>query len=292
MLGKCKLYGTYGELRESHIFPKFAIKYMKKTGSKYFRSAANPNKRMEDGVKEYLLSERAEQLFSKRENWFKKKLFIPYLDSGKGRFQYDENLSFFSISFLWRILVSYLDKQEIISKPYYDILKKVEIEWRSYLLTMETPRNYNQLHLFLSDRISSDSSDLPEGIDMYITRACDAAIGYIEECDYLFVYGKFLKFIFWGFIKGGDETKMIRTKISFGNGLLERPQSIQDENLGQFIINTVKALTAAWIISPKQENIIENEIQKDLQKVLNSDGGQSWINDGDLKNRNADNRNR
>ncbi|REA57549.1 hypothetical protein DSL64_23785 [Dyadobacter luteus] len=49
MKGICKLYEVEAELMESHIIPKFVIEHMKKTGSRFLRAFANPNKRMQDG---------------------------------------------------------------------------------------------------------------------------------------------------------------------------------------------------------------------------------------------------
>lgn len=72
MKGICELYRIETELRESHIYPKFVIDYTKKTGSKYLRKFDNPNKRQQDGIKLHLLSEKAEQEFSKGRNGLRK----------------------------------------------------------------------------------------------------------------------------------------------------------------------------------------------------------------------------
>ena len=79
MTGECALYKTYGELRESHVYPKFVVKHTKKTGSKFFRKFQNPNKREQDGIKLHLLSHKAEREFGKREKWFAENIFVPYL---------------------------------------------------------------------------------------------------------------------------------------------------------------------------------------------------------------------
>lgn len=75
MKGHCKLYDREAELMKSHIIPKFAFDYMKKTGG-YFRALNNPNVRVQDGPKKYLLSTEAEQEFSKRERWFANNIFF------------------------------------------------------------------------------------------------------------------------------------------------------------------------------------------------------------------------
>ena len=70
MKGICRLTKKETEIKNSHIYPKFVIEWMKATGSKYQRGYLTPNKRDQDGLKKYLLSEEAEQIFSKREKWF------------------------------------------------------------------------------------------------------------------------------------------------------------------------------------------------------------------------------
>jgi hypothetical protein len=42
MEGICRLFDTEEDLKESHIYPKFAIAYLKKTGSKFFRNFTTP----------------------------------------------------------------------------------------------------------------------------------------------------------------------------------------------------------------------------------------------------------
>ena len=79
MTGICALTRKELPLRQSHIYPKFVIEWMKDTGSTYFRSHLMPNKRIQDGYKLHFLSDEAEQLFSHREKWFAENIFHPYL---------------------------------------------------------------------------------------------------------------------------------------------------------------------------------------------------------------------
>src|SRR5665647_1861288 len=102
--GICRLCDCEKTLKESHIIPKFVFRWMKKTGGKYIRKADNPNKRVEDGVKDYLLCNDCEQLFSKLEDKFARDIFYPYSNSNIDTFKYDNELIKFSISVLYRLL--------------------------------------------------------------------------------------------------------------------------------------------------------------------------------------------
>jgi len=63
MKGICRLYKREDDLQKSHIFPKFVINYTKRTGSKYLRSYLEPDRRMHDGLKSYLLSNVADRFY-------------------------------------------------------------------------------------------------------------------------------------------------------------------------------------------------------------------------------------
>ena len=93
MKGQCKLFGFESEMQESHIYPRFVIKFMKKTGgTNYIRNVTNPNKREQDGLKRYWLSKEAEQKFGIREKWFSENIFLPYIENNQKHFEYDERL--------------------------------------------------------------------------------------------------------------------------------------------------------------------------------------------------------
>lgn len=118
MKGICALYDEETELLKSHIYPNFVIRYTKNTGSSYLRNFTEPEKRQQDGPKIPLLGFRAEQEFSQREKWFSETIFKPYL-KGKYSLKYNENLYFFTISFLWRIIHLNLRSSDLSKKWYF-----------------------------------------------------------------------------------------------------------------------------------------------------------------------------
>jgi hypothetical protein len=197
MKGICKLYETTEILRESHVFPKFVIDYMKATGSKYLRNYSKPNRRYQDGPKVYLLSERAEQLFSVREKWFSERIFKKYLDKDYGNgLDYDENLFYFTVSILWRALLMNIEHPNVSKQSYIKTLHEVEEEWRLFLRDLKYPNTYNRFYLFFTDRVKSHNFGV-EGVDYYMSRSLDATIADNENQTFLGVYVKFLRFVFW-----------------------------------------------------------------------------------------------
>jgi hypothetical protein len=279
MKGICALYDIETDLLESHIYPKFVINYTKKTGSKFLRRFANPNRRQQDGVKLYLLGQQAEQEFSLREKWFAENIFIPYL-SHNLELKYNENLYYFAISFLWRVLVLELRNDEKLKGNwYYDIIIKAEKEWKEYLATGNLPKTHKQICLFFSDRVKSHNTEL-KGVDFYFTRILDATIVDNEPHTCLLVYGKFNKFIFWGILKNyGGEDKLTDVEINPKGGIFKVPQRIDYFPIISFFGNRIRQVATMELPREEQQRKIEQEVLKDPNSFWESDVGQSLFND-------------
>lgn len=80
MRGICPITKCEDDIRKSHIYPKFLWKHLKRTGGTVFRSVDQPTKELQNGLIINLLGSKAEQMFSKREMWFEKNLFTPYVN--------------------------------------------------------------------------------------------------------------------------------------------------------------------------------------------------------------------
>ena len=127
MKGRCKLYETEEEILKSHIFPKFLIEHMRNTGSKYLRNFSQPNRRLKDGPKGYLLSPKAEQEFGVRENGLLK-IYLSLIYKKRPKLEYDVNLFYFSVSLLWRVLLIQMKDKTTHKFPFFSMLKEAERE--------------------------------------------------------------------------------------------------------------------------------------------------------------------
>src|SRR5687767_12163676 len=115
--GICRLCQKHANLQESHIIPKFAYQWLiKSSGGGYLRNTAEPNKRVQDGIKRNLLCHDCEQIFSQSESDFSKKLFYPYVSNSGKIFKYEKWLLNFCVSLSWRILNFYLEEDDHIEK--------------------------------------------------------------------------------------------------------------------------------------------------------------------------------
>jgi hypothetical protein len=76
----CALCDEAKPLRQSHFFPAFVFRWLRTiSATGYFRNAINPNIRFQDGPKRPLLCGDCEELFSRAEQEFAKKIFHPYV---------------------------------------------------------------------------------------------------------------------------------------------------------------------------------------------------------------------
>lgn len=284
MKGICALEDIETELVQSHIIPKFIFDYFKSTGSKYMRTYENPNKRIQDGIKEYLLGASAEQKFSSRERWFANNIFFPYLKDNKTTFDYDDNFAYCLISILWRVLINQNRDPSVKNEESLKFLSKVEEEWKMFLKDFKYPTNYNDLNIFLTDRVTSHNTT-GINVDLYFTRIIDATIITNKNNTTVAVYVKFLRFAIWSVVKG-KPSDCDDLKVNFLKGTLKVPQKINDEFIGGFFQSRIQEIDNKPKANEKQQEVIAKEIVKNEIDFWKSDVGKSMINDFKNKKRN------
>lgn len=272
--GTCHLCDKNRNLAESHIIPKFVFRWMKNTGGKYFRSPLNPNRRMQDGEKSYLLCFACEQKFSKYEKWFADNIFFQHLNNYQRFLEYDENLGNFIISILWRrLLINKIDGEN-----YYE---DVFSDWKSYLDKNE-PLSFDNIHLlFLGDKWG-DNAQPNEFVHRYFNRTADTNIAVIDG--EAIVFAKFARFLVFAKLNG--ETKDFRgTKVLFKKSRFPFVQYIDNGKFSLFFLDRAEKVyqLALSRISLKEQEKIVSEINKRPQEFWESDLGKSVSSDLDNK---------
>lgn len=210
-LGICALTGERCELQESHIYPKFVYKYLKQTGGSRFRSANNPSIALQDGFKMALLGWKAEQEFGKREKWFAENIFTPFVNGQLTnlKIEYNEQLYFFCLSLLWRVL--YYTKDSIKGDNEKRKCNEALEEWRSFLNGDSLPNNYGNIYMMpitpeLLDKEQRFQDDTREFVEMqwYLRRFFDSDLfGLIPNNNTFFC--KIPYFYFWSVIERDNQ---------------------------------------------------------------------------------------
>ena len=138
----CRLcHSVVNSLRISHIVPKMFFNVIKdKAPTGYMRQTSKPNLPMQDGLKLPFLCDNCEELFSKYETDFSKKIYKNTVNNN-GLYSFksdDENLAYFLLSIAWRNLqyIREIDQTNLTENEKFELDNLVE-RWRLLLVEEE-----------------------------------------------------------------------------------------------------------------------------------------------------------
>jgi len=233
---KCKLCDTQEAKIESHIIPKFIFNWMKESGTGRLRQLKSFNMPQQDGIKTHMLCEGCELKFSISEKWFLEKVFKEYL-SGKCIIHYNNELHYFIVSLLWRVLVYFKDDcNEYFHKGLMD---KAEKELKNYLLLYEKLQEFSDFYMIMLPEEMLGVNKI-KNFDEYFFRTVDMDIAVSsQKC---FIYAKFPRFIFIGNITGLNENDFRGIKIHTSGGEISNRFTITDPDILDFLLSRISAM--------------------------------------------------
>lgn len=278
MNGICPITLKEDCIRKSHIFPKFMWKHLKNTGGYVFRNSANPTKELQNGEIINLLGEKAEQMFSKRELWFERNLFTPYINNlYNNKLSYGVELYYFAISLLWRVL--YVNRNNVQLNLKYIVENALE-EWRSFLNEeIELPRIFSNIYIMPLD---SDKMRLQQNnydIDFYLLREFEANIMTALFSKDIAVYCKFPRFCIWGQLLRDNTAINYGIRISPKGGVIKLKKfNIGNGIVRDYIINRIydSAENTEKIsneLPSKVQDTMVKRIKKNIENVRDSELG-------------------
>jgi hypothetical protein len=173
----CRLCQQQKPLRDSHVFPDFVGRWLKRTSATgKLRSAKSPNLRQQDTRTIRLLCQDCEQLFGIYEKYFAETIFIPVLESFTPTVDYDERLLKFIVSLSWRVFVTAQDHGWQSLEVKQEATRTAD-NWRRFLRAEEALRSGD--HHLLMLRLVKDAPMI-EGstvdLNFYFFRTVDATI--------------------------------------------------------------------------------------------------------------------
>ena len=262
----CKLCNDKTLLQESHVIPKFVYKWMKKTGTGRFRQLKIIDKPLQDGIKDYLLCNTCEKEFGKREKWFKERVFDKYLKDSNLKFECTEELIYFAISVLWRVLIYF--KNDGNKYRFKNELDLAESEWRDYLYNGNSLKDFKCINLvFIPENLNINNGG--ENLYSYFHRAVDIEIAESDEKS--FVYVKFSRFIILGLIKGISDNDFSGTNIFSLNTLNPLSQKMDDTNVVDFIIDRSTNVKSYNDLSENQKTQNDKYYKDKIEKIRGND---------------------
>lgn len=281
----CALCGKMGPLRDSHIVPKFVIRYLKETAAGKIRNLEAPNRTVEDGEKHQLLCADCEELFSSREKYFADTVFYPYKKNRAVTFNYDERLFYFMASLSWRSL--YLDAQD----ESYSVSTRLEMNTaidslRQFLLGRTSAPQQVENHLFFFD--VAVSSTLTDGAantpNIIMHRSITSYTVAANDDSSIFVFTNMMGIIVVTFIKCGENEIWENTKIVNGTGLIEAKEQKVKSIMGQEIKRMLEySCEMQSSVSEKQQQAILQRIKAHGIDIRNFQFYQDWLDDRSLK---------
>ncbi len=277
---KCALCKQERKLCKSHIIPKFYFDWLKKTSATgYLRSAHEPNKRQQDGLKEYLLCADCENIFSKFEKYFADTFFYPYLndyvdeiliDNGSCEpIQYDENLRRFALSIQWRHLsVSRVNTLQLYQKNT-TLIENIKENWRKYLLNVSSIEPHGETYMILlSNPKNMKILDAPYQ-NGYLLRTCDLTLGENPQNE-LFVCSKFGPFILLTGLQPQIIPNLLNTRIR-KSGKFLRKFELSNDYITKFIFqDRPRLLAELYKMSDSQNEKIRKSVFSNLKRAKNS----------------------
>lgn len=219
----CALCKKTKILQRSHIIPAFAYKWLKQSGGSPIRRSTSPNRRVQDGLKPFLLCQSCEQIISHDEKLFSEKLFKPLTKDYSFNTRYGPWMLRFAAGLSFKLLSYYRSQVDEKNLDSVGISKDCELILREFLLKdRPSPGSFEQ-HFFLNLPIASTTdANIPENYHRWALRSLEFDMPH--NAAFCLTYVKIGPFAFFGNLSG---SKLLwkGTRISI-NGSPVRVQRI------------------------------------------------------------------
>lgn len=284
MLGLCRLCQKQAELQLGHIFPRFAVKWLKQTSATGFLRNTGSFERKQDSERQYLMCADCEQILSKDEKSFCERIFIPYQQRKETAFEYGPWLGRFLAGLHWKVILS--RSSDSGPRNATEVFKVAENEMRSYLLGQSKTSGRAEFHLFFGDEVQGANYNVPPKINWYMSRSLDADL-VSNHSGTVGVYAKFLKMMTFSFLTPRNTTseRWKGTQV-FETGILRTPQSIESKGLGPFLTDRANAVARSISELPHREKErIARTVRANPKRALASESYPTYLADKALRHR-------
>lgn len=280
----CSLCHESKELKESHFIPKFVGKWLKRTSATgYLRNIDNINKRQQDILKDYLLCNDCELLFSGWEKQFSEKMFIPFLDQKNYVIEYKDWLAKFCTSLSWRTLIYIKNKNsdfENESAYFIDQINRAELNLRNFLLGKQDNLYQYEQHIFpLSEiNIPPKSLNLPSNINRYFLRSI--GVDVLQGDNNIYIFTKLPTFLILGIVNSNFSSKMRASRVSLKQGICKPASLVMPEYLlGYMKSKALEIQEKRSSMSNEQQDKVEKAALDNLDKTADSKSFEAMMHD-------------
>ena len=271
--GKCRLCGNDGlELQRSHILPAFAFRWMKKSSATgHIRNGEEPNRRVQDGLKERWLCSPCENDIGKAEMRFAEQFFHPVVKDRSPCDEYGPWLLKFCVSVTWRVLLKFrdMDPFDDYSSKEYDLLERAAAVWREYLRGSRSDVETFRQHLYIVQRISSAQRNFPPNINRHVLRHISADV--VRGADQHIVFAKLPRFFIMGVLRDDRPDDWVGTEVFSDTGVVPTYQRAPDGFYNYLYEKAGRSAELLASISDRQKMKVLNAIEAHPNRVDASD---------------------
>jgi hypothetical protein len=276
--GTCRLCGKNGPLIYSHLIPRFAVKWLKKTSATGYLRSLLSGKRHQETKRQYLLCSGCEQLLGRDEKRFAEQIFIPYQQKPQPTsFKYEEWFLRFLVGLHWRALVT----SEPVPENVRSVFTAAEERWRQYLLGKASDPGTTEFHVQFGDVVDRSTFNLPKKINWYMARAFDSTPIFTPSGTDALSYVKLPRFIMLAFISPRDpkEEDWNGTQVAT-KGVIQVKQNISTARFGKYFLERAKELDdAPPALTDRQKQKLFEQAKANPQIFLESDSFQVHLAD-------------
>lgn len=284
MTERCRLCGEERPLLLSHILPAFVFRWKRESaGGSHLRSTAEPNLRVQDGIKMHWLCAECEERFSKVEREFANQIFYPILEDPSARRSYGPWLLRFCASVSWRLLRLALEQNRYENEwtpEQVDRCRDAERVWREFLLGVRAHPGEFRQHLLPFDIIESGSLDAEPNINRYLTRTIQMDL--CQGRDSIFTFAKLGRFAIFGIVRPDDQAWK-GSAVQANEGWVGPRQYVLPRALWDYMNDKArKSAQAMRSVSEKQQTKIDEGFRKNIDSFAGSDAFRAMQADVDM----------
>lgn len=279
----CRLCLEERELRESHIIPKLVTDWQKdSSGTGFLRSSEMPNKRAQDGIKEYMLCEDCEELFNKWETPLATTIFHPLNRQEAIRFKYQSWLLKFAVSVSWRVLTWYKDNDEIseLQEAGKRLLNDALQTWKEFLLGARSHPGSFEQHMILIDfpKEIKHIKDLPPNWNRFLIRGCHINLAHSKGHPQ-YIYIKMGRITLLGFLGIDYPRQWVGTKIHVNEGMVGGDITVPVQFLNYLKERARIELNQHDRLSKEQKDKIDKTYRRNIDRAVISETVQALDHD-------------
>jgi hypothetical protein len=279
----CALCGSHNKRQLSHIIPSFVFKHASvRSPTGFLRTNLTPNRRVQDGPKDYILCSPCEQMFGVWEQTFSK-TYKQYYVNRSTPFNYKKADAMCALSIVWRVLYNARAHPELNHLTFGDDYSRTDSAfqtWSQALLSGSNPGKFRLYWLFF-DTIAG-GTQIPEGINRYIFHATDFDLMANSQESFVYVHIPGL-FIF-GMTEPHDSSEWRDLRVAFNGGRQSHRNRSVPGQIGLLINQKVSTSNASKAsMSQQQQEKIRKQVLKNPEALWNSPLAAATIADMSLE---------